>query len=223
MRFRTTPEVAGGASLRSDPQAWAWRVQAGASLPFGLRHSVAAYAWHDGSFDWNANQVVGQNVLAKRGAVTGLGAQTVLARRSGASLMASADARYDDGGGHRRVRRRAADRPRGGFQFGAQAEGAADLWSFMHLTCTRTPTSSGTRRRSPCTKAGRRSGGTGHLFLFPESRVVLFDTGAQVRRLKIAAQGTPEKPTGEPVPGVDRDRLQPLDHADAGGSRRGAR
>ncbi len=47
MRFRTTPELAGGASLRSDPQAWAWRVQAGAALPFGMRHSVAAYAWHD--------------------------------------------------------------------------------------------------------------------------------------------------------------------------------
>ena len=44
-------------------------------------------------------------------------------------------------------------------------------------------------------EGGTQSGGTGHLFLFPRSRVVLFDTGAQVRQLKIAAEGTPEKPT----------------------------
>ena len=40
MLFRTTPELAGGGSLRSDPQAWAWRVQAGAALPFGTRHAL---------------------------------------------------------------------------------------------------------------------------------------------------------------------------------------
>ena len=83
MRYRTTPELSGGFSLRSDPQAWAWRAQTGAALPFGARHSVGALAWHDGSYDWNANQVVGQSVLSKRGSVTGLGAQTLLALRSG--------------------------------------------------------------------------------------------------------------------------------------------
>jgi len=194
MRFRTTPEIAGGASLRSDPQAWAWRVQAGASLPFGLRHSVAAYAWHDGSFDWNANQVVGQNVLQKRGAVTGLGAQTVLARRSGASLMVSADGRYNTAAGTDASGAELLT-PRGGFQFGAQAEGAADLWSFMHLNLHADANEQWNEAPITVHEGGTQSGGTGHLFLFPRSRVVLFDTGAQVRQLKIAAEGTPEKPS----------------------------
>src|SRR5215471_17306514 len=79
MRYRTTPEVAAGGSLRSDPQAWAWRAQAGGVLPFGARHSLALTAWHDSSSDWHTNQVVGQDVLAKTGTVTGLGAQLLLA------------------------------------------------------------------------------------------------------------------------------------------------
>ena len=86
--------MAGGGSLRSDPQAWAWRAQAGAVLPFGTRHSVAVNAWHDESNDWHANQVVGANVLAKTGTVTGLGAQLLLGRRLERSLLLGADARY---------------------------------------------------------------------------------------------------------------------------------
>jgi tetratricopeptide (TPR) repeat protein len=44
MLFRTTPELAGGASLRSDPQAWAWHVQTGAAMPFSKRHALSALA-----------------------------------------------------------------------------------------------------------------------------------------------------------------------------------
>src|SRR4029078_4106160 len=47
MGFRTLPEATGGASLRSDPQAWAWRIQAGASLPFGIRNHLAFMVLHD--------------------------------------------------------------------------------------------------------------------------------------------------------------------------------
>src|SRR3954467_5126718 len=35
MHFRITPELSGGGWVRSDPQAWDWRIQAGAALPFG--------------------------------------------------------------------------------------------------------------------------------------------------------------------------------------------
>src|SRR5499427_6810922 len=94
MRYRTTPEVAGGGSFRSDPQAWAWRAQAGAALPFGSRHSLGVTAWHDSSTDWHANQVVGADVLAKTGSVTGLGAQLLLGRRDERSLFLAGDARY---------------------------------------------------------------------------------------------------------------------------------
>ena len=82
-------------SLRSDPQAWAWRVQAGAAMPFGTRHALGVLAWHDSSSDWHANQVVGSNVLSKSGTVTGLGA-AALARAAArtTSLLLGADARY---------------------------------------------------------------------------------------------------------------------------------
>ncbi len=45
---------------------------------------------------------------------------------------------------------------------------------------------------------------------------MLFDAGAQVRQLTIAARGDAREAVGEPVPGVDRDRLQPVDHAERG-------
>ena len=156
--------------------------------------SAAAYAWHDGSFDWNANQVVGQNVLAKRGSVTGLGAQTVLARRSGASLMASADARYTTAAGTDASGAELLTR-RGGFQFGGQAEGAANLWSFMHVNLHADANEQWNEAPITVHEGGTMSGAIGRLFLFPKNRVVLIDTGAQARQLKIAAEGTPSKPS----------------------------
>ena len=52
MRYRSSPELAAGFQVRSDPQAWAWRLQTGASLPVKSRHQFAALAWHDSSTDW---------------------------------------------------------------------------------------------------------------------------------------------------------------------------
>ena len=85
MHFRVTPELSGGGWVRSDPQAWDWRLQAGGALPFGTHHQAGLLFWHDTSTDWSANQVVGANVLRETGSVTGLGGYVMFGRRSGAS------------------------------------------------------------------------------------------------------------------------------------------
>jgi tetratricopeptide (TPR) repeat protein len=194
MLFRTTPEVAGGASLRSDPQAWSWRAQAGAALPFGLRNALGVMAWHDSSNDWHANQVVGQDVLAKRGTVTGLGAQLLLGRRSDTSLLLGGDARYTTESGTDASGTQQLSGP-SGFHFGAQAEGAANLWRYAHANLHIDANEQWNEAPVTVHEGGTMTGATGHLFLFPESRIVLFDGGAQARQLKITAQGTPDQPT----------------------------
>jgi hypothetical protein len=180
--------------VRSDPQAWSWRAQAGASLPFGLRHSVGATAWHDSSDDWKANQVVGGDVLAKRGTVTGLGAHLLLTRSSGGSLLIGGDARYgtasgSDASGVQRLE------GQGGFAFGGQAEGAADFSQHANVNLQAYLNEQWNEAPITVHEGGTTTGATGHLYLYPKSRIVLLDTGAQVRRLGINRQGTPDRPT----------------------------
>jgi Flp pilus assembly protein TadD len=193
MRWRTTPEVAGGGSFRSDPQAWAWRAQAGAALPFGSRHSLAVNAWHDESNDWHANQVVGANVLAKTGTVTGLGAQLLLGRRLERSLLLGADARYETEAG---TDASGADLlpSRGGFDFGGQAEGDANITRYAHVNLHLDANEQWNEAPITVHEGGTMTGATGHLYLFPVSHVVLFDGGAQARQLQLSAQGTPDRP-----------------------------
>ena len=194
MVYRTTPEVAGGGSFRSDLQAWSWRAQAGMVLPFGKRHSFGAFAWHDASNDWHANQVVGGSVLAKTGTVTGIGTQLLLARRAGASLLIGADARYNsetgvDASGNQLLN------GKGGFGFGGQGEGAADISSYAHVNLHVDLNEQWNEAPVTVHEGGTMTGATGHLYLFPKSKVVLIDSGAQARRLSLSAQGTPDRPT----------------------------
>jgi len=200
MRYRTTPEIAAGASFRSDPQAWSWRAQAGAALPFGSRHSLGLLAWHDSSSDWHANQVVGGEVLAKTGTVTGLGAQLLLGRRDERSLLIAADVRYateagTDGAGVERLS------TQGSFHVGGQAEGAANLSPYAHVNLHLDANEQWNEAPITVHEGGEMTGATGHLFLFPTSRVVLFDSGAQVRRLTLSAQGTAAEPTADQLLG----------------------
>jgi hypothetical protein len=162
-------------------------------LPFGSRHSVAVNAWHDESHDRHANQVVGSNVLAKTGSVTGLGAQLLLGRRQERSLLLGADARYETEAGSDASGVQLLPE-HGGFQFGAQAEGAANITRYatvnLHLDANEQ------WNESPITveEGGTMTGATGHLYLYPTSRIVLVDAGAQARQLHLTAQGTPDKP-----------------------------
>jgi len=193
MLFRTTPELTGGASLRSDPQAWAWHAQAGAAMPFSTRHTLSAMAWHDSSTDWNANQVVGQNVLEKSGTVTGLGLQLLLGRPSETSLLLGADTRYateagrDSAGVEHLFGKR-------GFHFGALAEGAANLGSHVNLNILGYLNEQWNEAPITVHEGGTMTGGTGHLYLYPKSRVILFDGGAQARQLRLSPEGTPSPP-----------------------------
>jgi len=198
MLYRTTPEVAAGASLRSDPQAWAWRAQAGGVVPFGARHALSLLAWHDSSNDWKANQVVGQDVVAKTGTMTGLGAQLVLARRAEMSLLIGGDVRYSTESGSDA---NGADVLHGanGFHFGAQGEGTANVSRYAHVNLHLDLNEQWNEAPITVHEGGAMTGATGHLFLYPGSRIVLFDGGGQVRRLSITPQGTPDRPTASQV------------------------
>jgi len=192
MRYRTTPELAAGGSLRSDPQAWAWRAQAGGVLPFGSRHSLGVTAWHDSSSDWHANQVVGSNVLAKTGNVTGLGTQLLLGHRAERSLLLGTDLRYAaeagvDSGGVQRL-------TQNGFHLGGQLEAASNISKYAHVNLHLDANEKWNEAPITVHEGGTTTGATGHLFLFPESRAVLFDGGAQARQLRLSPQGTPQPP-----------------------------
>ena len=190
MWLRTVPEVAGGVQLRSDPQAWAWRVQAGATLPFGSRHHVAALAWHDDSTDWHANQVVGQNVLAESGNVTGLGAGVVLGSRAGGWLAASADVRVQmtkgtDANGQVLLG------PEWFFKPGGQAELATPIFKYSEINLHVDLNEQWNESPVTVEEGGVQTGAVGHVFVFPTSRIVLVDAGAAVRRLSLAPEDGP--------------------------------
>jgi len=194
MHYRVTPELAGGGSFRSDPQAWAWRVQAGAAQPFGSHHQAGLLVWHDASTDWHANQVVGQNVLRETGSITGLGLYAMLGRRSGSSFLLGGDGRFSTTTGQDAAGAQLYG-PARQFAFGAQGEAEMPLWSIarvnLHLDLNEE------WNDAPVTihEGGTMTGATGHLYLFPESRVVLIDSGVQARRLGLR----PLEP-GDPTP-----------------------
>jgi tetratricopeptide (TPR) repeat protein len=196
MRLRTVPEVAGGVQLRSDPQARAWRLQTGAALPFGSRHHLAALAWHDESADRRANQVVGPNVLAESGGVTGLGASLVLGSRSGAWLGASADARVSSTKGAD-AQGQVLLGPEWLFKGGGQAELAVPLFGYTEINVHADLNEQWNEAPVTVEEGGVQTGAIGHLFLFPTSRVVLVDAGAAARRLSLA-------PEDGPVPTADQ-------------------
>jgi tetratricopeptide (TPR) repeat protein len=196
MRFRTSPELTGGAQLRSDPQAWAWRLQTGGALPFGSRHQLSLLAWHDSSSDWSANQVVGDQVLSESGTVTGLGGLMILGHRSGASALFGADARMmntvgDNAAGDRVLH------PDYHFTAGAQAELDAPLLSFAQVNVHGDLNEQWNEAPITVHEGGTQTGGIGHLYLFPKSRVVMFDGGAYLRQLSLASRDGLPKATAE--------------------------
>jgi tetratricopeptide (TPR) repeat protein len=198
MHYRTTPEVGGGGQFRSDPQAWSWRAQAGAALPFGTRHQAGVLAWHDASQDWKANQVVGQNVLDENGSVTGLGAYAMLGHRSGLSFLAGADVRYatttgDSAGGQQLYG------PTGEFSFGGDAELDSPIGKNVQINVHGDLNEQWNDAPVTVHEGGKTSGVTAHLYLFPRNRLVLFDGGVQARRLTLRPLMA-----GDPVPASDQ-------------------
>ncbi|HEY6477901.1 MAG TPA: hypothetical protein VI456_15095 [Polyangia bacterium] len=184
MHFRVTPELSGGGWYRSDPQAWDWRVQAGGALPFGTHHQAGFLVWHDASTDWNANQVVGANVLRESGSVTGLGAYAMLGRRSGTSVLLGSDVRYSTTTGENSAGAQLYG-PTQQLAFGGQGEADTPVTGFMQLNLHLDLNEQWNDAPVTIHEGGTMTGATGHLYLFPKSRVVLLDSGAQVRRLSL--------------------------------------
>ena len=185
MHFRVTPELSGGGWLRSDPQAWDWRVQAGAALPFGTHHQAGLLVWRDTSTDWSANQVVGPERAARdrlghrarrlRHVRPPLGGVAAARRRHRFSTTSGENARRGAAlrsGRAARLRRPDRARP-AGLAGTSQVNLHIDVneqWNDAPVTIH---------------EGGTQTGAVGHLYLFPRSRVVLVDSGALVRRLSL--------------------------------------
>jgi tetratricopeptide (TPR) repeat protein len=184
MHFRVTPELSGGGMLRSDPQAWDWRVQGGAALPFGAHNQAGLLAWYDSSTDWSANQVVGSNVLRETGSVAGLGGYALYGRRSGLSLLGGADLRFatttgDDAAGAQLYG------PTRQFSFGGQGELDTPIARVVQVNLHLDLNEQWNDAPVTVHEGGAQTGALGHVYIFPHNRILLVDSGAMVRRLSL--------------------------------------
>jgi tetratricopeptide (TPR) repeat protein len=188
MRYRTTPEVAGGLMGRSDPQASSWRAQAGVAMPFGRRHNLSLMGWRDQSRSglWGNTPSVFDHGT---GSVTGLGSSVLLAARSGPSLVVGGDVRYST----------AAVETTGFVQssrqllkMGAMAEIDVPFPQYVQINIRGDLNSQWTEAPVTIQEGGAASGATGHLYLFPKDRRFLLDVGAQIRRLSLTRLDEPE-------------------------------
>jgi tetratricopeptide (TPR) repeat protein len=196
MRFRTSPELTAGGVARSDPQAWAWRAQAGAALPFGIRNHLAFLATHDISGDWRANQAIGTGVFAKNGTITALGSQLYLGFPSELSLLVGMSGRYStssgetaDGGQFLGTNRR--------FDIGGQAELDATPLRFMRTNLHVDVNEQWVEAPVAVHEGGAQTGAIGRFYLYPKTRWILSDTGAQVRRLTLSGLAGLPQPSAQ--------------------------
>jgi tetratricopeptide (TPR) repeat protein len=182
MRYRTTPEVGGGFSGRSDPQASSLRAAVGAALPFGRRHSVSLLGWRDDSRG---------GFPQASGSVTGLAASLLLAARWGGSLVAGGDVRYSSASlGENGV---VFSDPQS-FKAGAQAEVDGPLFSFAQVNVHGDLNEQWAEAPVTIQEGGVTTGVTGHLFLFPPDRRFLIDMGTQIRQLGLAPREGNQSP-----------------------------
>jgi tetratricopeptide (TPR) repeat protein len=192
MRYRTSPELTAGTSFRSDPQAWAWRLQAGASLPFGIRNHLAFMALHDFSGDWRANQVVGANVFDKNGSITTLASQLFLGYWGEGYLLAGLDGRFSTSSGVTADGQTSLGTSRS-IDVGGNAELDVTPLSFMRVNTHIDINEQWYEAPIAVHEGGTMTGAISHVYLYPKTRWVLFDGGASLRRLTLAAQaGMPQ-------------------------------
>ena len=184
MHFRITPELSGGGWVRSDPQAWDWRVQAGAALPFGTHHQAGLLFWRDTSTDWSANEPVGKNTLLETGSVTGLGAYAMFGRRSGTSLLLGADTRFSTTSGENSAGEELYG-PARQLAFGGQTELDSPVSRYVQVNVHLDVNEQWNDAPVTIHEGGTQTGALAHLYLFPISRVLLVDSGALVRRLSL--------------------------------------
>ena len=184
MRYRTSPELTAGASVRSDPQAWAWRLQAGASLPFGIRNHLAFMALHDISGDWRANQVVGANVFDKNGSITTLASQLFLGYWGEGYLLAGLDGRFSTASGVTADGQTLLGTNRS-IDIGGHGELDVTPLRFMRVNVHIDINEQWYEAPIAVHEGGTMTGAISHVYLYPKTRWVLFDGGASVRQLSL--------------------------------------
>ncbi len=179
MRLRMTPELAGAFSARSDSQANALRLQAGAALPFGKRHALSLVAWRDESRG---------GFPSASGSVTGFGAAVQLAAPAGASLVVGGDARYGSANvsGNLAAGGSVPASDRQVWHAGAQVEVDAPIGSNIQVSAHADYDEQWAESPITIQEGGTTDGVTGHFFLFPRNRRLLLDAGTQLRRLTLA-------------------------------------
>ncbi len=179
MRLRMTPELAGAFTVRSDSQANALRLQAGAALPFGQRHLVSLIGWHDESRG---------GFPPASGSVTGLGAAVQLATRDGTLLGVGGDARYGraDVSGNVAAGGTVPASDRQVWRAGAEAEIEAPLGAHVQINAHGDYDEQWSESPITIQEGGTTDGVTAHFFLFPRGRRLLLDAGTQLRHLTLA-------------------------------------
>jgi tetratricopeptide (TPR) repeat protein len=176
MRYRLTPEVAGGLGLRSDPTTTALHLQAGAALPFASRQLVSMSFSHD---------VARGGWPVASTAVSAVVAALVLSARWGGTLML--------GGGvwgvsQVPVANGAALQSVPGLRLGGVGEVDTPIGSVARLDVRGELQNQWTEAPIAVRESGTATGLTGHLFVFPvpSSHAVIIDAGTQARRLTLA-------------------------------------
>ena len=175
MRYRLTPEVAGGLVVRTESHTTTERLFAGAAFPFGSRHLVSLLATHDkarGGYpiaDSATTAVSGALVLAARGGGwLMLGAQgraaTQLPALNGMSLQSDS-----------------------GLKWGGTAEGDTSIGSVVRLNLRADQENQWAEAPVAVRENGAVTGLTGNLYVFPlpSMRDLILITGSQARRLML--------------------------------------
>jgi len=176
MRYRLTPEVAGGLGFRSDPNTTAEHLQAGAALPFASRHLVSMIFSHD---------VAQGGWPVATTSVSAVGASLMMTARWGGNLMLGGQAR---GVNQVPVSGGLALQSVPGLRFGGLGEIDTPIGSPVRLDVRGELENQWTEAPIAIRESGAATGLTGHLFVFPvpSSHRVIIDAGTQARRLMLA-------------------------------------
>ncbi|HVR63495.1 MAG TPA: hypothetical protein VMU50_16455 [Polyangia bacterium] len=186
-RYRTTPELGTSIAASRDPQADALRLQAGAALPFGPRHVLSLVGWREMS---SGHVLRGNTLVDGGGSATGLRAGAGFASGSGRSLLVAADVRQSTS---------ASSDPAGGsinrWLFGALAESALPFLGHAELRLRGELNQPWNDAPVTLSEGGSVNSGTGDLYIYPSSRLLLFMLGGQYRQLRLARASALEDPT----------------------------
>lgn len=185
MRYRLTPELAGGLVVRTDPTTTTERLFAGAAYPFGSRHLVSLLATHD-------NAHGGWPIASS--ATTAVNGTLVLGARWGGWLMLGAQGRS------------VTEEPslngmplqsKAGLKWGGVAEGDTPIGSAVRLNLRAELENQWAEAPVAVRENGAVTGLTGNLYVFPipSTRDLILVTGTQTRRLMLEpAANTSSRP-----------------------------